>query len=51
MRVRREEAQELHDLVAASQPAVRDVKVEDVLDETLLDQLQSEGFFDTLARR
>ena len=51
LRVNLDEAREQQQLTTIVQPDVAALRVEDWLDQSLLDQLQQEGFFDRLARQ
>ena len=51
LRVRLDEARELQALTALANPEVRDLRVESWLDQSYLDQLEREGFFERLAHR
>jgi ABC-type nitrate/sulfonate/bicarbonate transport system substrate-binding protein len=51
LRLHMDEARELQSLTALVSPEVRDMRVEDWLDQSYLDQLQQEEFFETLGRQ
>jgi ABC-type nitrate/sulfonate/bicarbonate transport system substrate-binding protein len=51
LRIELSEAREQQAMTAVVSPEVQDQRVEDWLDQSFLDQLQREGFFDRLVRR